>query len=253
MAVAVRSEEEIHLMREAGRMLSEVHASLRKCIRPGITTEEINRYGEELIRQAGGIPNFLGYGGFPASVCVSVNDEVVHGIPSERRLLEGDIVSIDTGLSYKGWHADAARTYGVGEISEENRKLIDVTEQSFFEGMKYARAGFHLYDISKAIGSYAEERGYGVVRVLTGHGIGRHLHEKPVIPNFAQKGRGVLLVPGMTIAVEPMINLGSGDVDFDEMDGWTVTTSDGLPSAHYENTVLITDGEPEYLTLRREI
>ncbi len=250
MAVLIRTEDEIRLMRESGRKLMEVHEALHEMIRPGITTMEINRYGEELIREKGGIPNFLGQDGYPASICVSVNDEVVHGIPNENRILrEGDIVSLDAGLIWKGYHSDAARTWGVGSISKEAQQLIDVTRQSFFEGMKYARAHGHLYDISCAIGSYAESFGYGVVEELQGHGIGTHLHERPNIPNFRQKGRGMLLMPGMTLAVEPMINLGSKEIELSEEDGWTVTTKDGSLSAHYENTVLITDGEPELLTL----
>ena len=250
MAVTIKTKHEIELMRESGRLLEEVHDALRDFVKPGITTKDIDRYGEQLIRERGGIPNFLNYEGYPASICVSVNDEVVHGIPSdERRLKEGDIVSLDAGLIYKGYHSDAARTWAVGEISEEAAELIKVTKECFFEGIRYAKAGCHLYEISKAIGAYANERGYGVVEDLVGHGIGTELHEDPQVPNFKQKGRGMLLVPGMTIAIEPMINMGGKEVDWDEEDGWTVRTSDGSLSAHYENTVLITDGEPELFTL----
>ncbi len=250
MSVPIRTEEEIRLMRESGRKLAQVHEALRELIRPGITTYEINEYGENLIRRLGGEPNFLGQDGYPASICISVNDEVVHGIPDQRRYLEeGDIVSLDAGLIWKGWHSDAARTWGVGQISAEAQRLIDVTKQSFFEGMKMAKAGNHLYDISEAIGEYTEREGYGVVRELAGHGIGQHLHEFPNIPNLAQKKRGMLLVPGMTFAIEPMITAGSPEIVLDEEDGWTVRTADESLAAHYENTVLITDGEVELLTV----
>lgn len=248
IAQSVKTDEEIELMRIAGRKLACVHEALREFIRPGITTKSIDELGEHLILEEGGIPNFKNYGGYPASICVSVNNEIVHGIPSEERILkEGDIVSLDAGLIWKGFHSDAARTWGVGNISPEAAKLIEVTRSSFFEGMKYARAGNHLYDISRAVESYAESFGFGVVRELTGHGIGTHLHEPPLVPNTAQKGRGLLLVPNMTIAVEPMINAGAAGV-LQSDDGWTVYTSDGSLSAHYENTVLIRDGEPELLT-----
>ena len=249
MSVSIKTAREIDLMREAGRLLEKVHNELAKVIRPGISTWEIDHIGEKLIRDLGCVPNFLHYNGYPASICVSVNDEVVHGIPSKNHILrEGDIVSLDAGLIYKGFHSDAARTHAVGQISPEAQKLIDVTRQCFFEGIKYARAGCHLYEISAAIGSYAESFGYGVVRDLVGHGIGTHLHEDPQIPNFAQKRRGIRLMPGMTLAIEPMINIGRPDVCWLD-DDWTVVTEDGSLSAHYENTVLITDGEPEILTL----
>lgn len=249
MSVSIKTAREIELMREAGRLLEIVHDELAKMIKPGISTWEIDRKGEEIIRSFGCIPNFLHYNGYPASICVSVNDEVVHGIPSKKRILqEGDIVSLDAGLIYKGYHSDAARTHAVGEISAEAKKLIEVTRQSFFEGMKYAKAGNHLNDISKAIGAYAQSFGYGVVTDLVGHGIGTSLHEDPQIPNFAQKKRGLRLEPGMTLAIEPMINIGRADVEWLD-DDWTVVTEDGSLSAHYENTILITDGEPEILTL----
>lgn len=249
MSVSIKTAREIDLMREAGRLLEKVHNELAKVIRPGISTWEIDHIGETLIRDLGCVPNFLHYNGYPASICVSVNDEVVHGIPSKKRILkEGDIVSLDAGLIYKGFHSDAARTHAVGQISPEAQKLMDVTRQSFFEGIKYAKAGCHLYEISAAIGSYAESFGYGVVRDLVGHGIGTALHEDPQIPNFAQRRRGIRLMPGMTLAIEPMINIGRPDVCWLD-DDWTVVTEDGSLSAHYENTVLITDGEPEILTL----
>lgn len=249
MAVTIKSPSEIELMRESNRLLAEVHKALEESIRPGMTTLDVDRLGEKLIRERGGIPNFKNYNGYPASICVSVNDEVVHGIPSKYRVLqEGDIVSLDAGLIYKGYHSDAARTHAVGKVSLEKQKLMDVTKQSFFEGMKYAKAGNYLYDISNAIDAYVSQFGYGIVRDLVGHGIGTHLHEDPQIPNFAQKKRGIKLAPGMTLAVEPMINMGTWQVEF-LSDGWTVVTKDGLPSAHYENTILITEGEPEILTL----
>ena len=249
MAVTIKSAREIDLMREAGRLLAIVHDELGKAIHPGMSTKDIDRLGEDLIRSYDCVPNFLNYNGYPASICVSVNDEVVHGIPRDDRILqEGDIVSLDAGLIYKGYHSDAARTYAVGQISPEAEKLITVTKQSFFEGIKMAKAGNHLYDISNAVDSYVTSYGYGIVRALVGHGIGTKLHEDPQIPNFAQKRKGLRLQPGMTLAVEPMINMGTGDVVWLD-DKWTVVTADNAYSAHYENTILITDGEPEILTL----
>ena len=251
MSVSVKSPREIEKMRKAGHLLEQVHNELAKMIRPGVSTWEIDHEGEKIIRDLGCIPNFLNYNGFPASFCTSINDDVVHGIPSKERILqEGDIISLDAGLIYEGYHSDAARTYGVGEISKEAQKLIDVTRESFFEGIKYAKAGHHLHEISAAIGAYAEKFGYGVVRDLVGHGIGTSLHEDPQIPNFAQRRRGIRLQPGMTLAIEPMINMGRADVCWLD-DDWTVVTEDGMLSAHYENTVLITEGEPELLTLTK--
>lgn len=249
MAVSIKSKREIELMRESSRLLAGVHKALGEAIRPGMSTLDIDRLGEKLIRDLGCIPNFKDYHGYPASICVSVNDEVVHGIPDRHRILqEGDIVSLDAGLIYKGYHSDAARTHAVGKISEDAQKLIDVTKQSFFEGIKMAKAGNHLYDISNAIDAYVSRFGYGIVRDLVGHGIGTQLHEDPQIPNFAQKKKGIRLEPGMTLAIEPMINMGRADVVWLD-DDWTVVTEDGSLSAHYENTILITDGEPEILTL----
>ena len=249
MSVSMKSAREIELMREAGRLLSRVHDELGAAIRPGMSTLEIDRLGEKLIRSFGCVPNFLHYNGYPASICVSVNDEVVHGIPKKDRILEeGDIVSLDAGLIYKGYHSDAARTHGVGKISPQAQQLIEVTRQSFFEFIKMAREGCHLHDISNAIDAYVSRFGYGIVRDLVGHGIGTSLHEDPQIPNFAQKRKGVRLQAGMTLAVEPMINAGGWEVDFLN-DGWTVVTRDGSLSAHYENTILVTGGEPEILTL----
>lgn len=249
MSVTIKSQREIDLMREAGKLLARVHEELGKALKPGMSTYEIDRLGEELIRGYDCIPSFLNYNGFPASICVSVNDEVVHGIPDKkRRLQSGDIVSLDAGLIYKGYHADAARTHGIGEISTEARELIENTKNSFFEGIKMAKAGNHLHSISAAINDYVDQFGYGVVRDLVGHGIGKDLHEDPQIPNFRQLKRGIRLQKGMTLAIEPMINAGSHEVVWLD-DDWTVVTADNSLSAHYENTILITDGEPEILTI----
>ncbi len=249
MSVSIKSSKEIELMRHAGKLLEEVFNKLSELVKPGISTYEIDKKGEEYIRGCGCIPNFLNYNGFPASICTSINDAVVHGIPSKKLVIEeGDIISLDCGLIYKGYHSDMARTFPVGEISPEAKRLIDVTKQSFFEGMKFARAGNHLHQISAAIGDYAESFGYGVVRDLCGHGIGTSLHEDPSIPNYRCKSRGIRLRPGMTLAIEPMINAGTWEVEWLD-DDWTVVTADGELSAHYENTILITDGEPEILTL----
>ena len=248
--IIIKNQQQIELIRESCRRLAVVHQELEQFIKPGISTKEIDIKGDQLIRKMGGIPNFLHYNGYPASICVSVNDEVVHGIPDKHHILqEGDIVSLDAGMIYKGYHSDAARTHGVGQISEEARKLIEVTKESFFAGMKAAVAGNHLYDISNAIANYIKPYGYGIVRDLVGHGVGTKLHEDPQIPNFAQIKRGPRLRPGMTLAVEPMVNMGRADVVWLD-DDWTVVTEDGSLSAHYENTILITeDGEPEILTL----
>lgn len=251
MSITIKSAREIELMTEAGRILKIVHDEMKKALKPGMTTHDVDALGEEVIRSYGCEPSFLNYNGYPASICVSVNDEVVHGIPSKKRIIqEGDIVSLDAGVIYKGYHSDAARTHAVGEISAEAKKLIEVTEQSFFEGLKYAKEGNHLFDISGAIGRYAEKFGYGVVRELCGHGIGTHLHEDPNIPNFPMLRRGPKLKAGMTLAIEPMINMGTEQVRWLD-DEWTVVTADGKLSAHYENTVLITTGEPILLTLRK--
>ena len=249
MSVTIKSAREIERMREAGRILSITHEELSKALKPGMTTWDIDHLGEEIIRSYGCIPSFLNYNGYPASICVSVNDEVVHGIPSKKHFLEeGDIVSLDAGVIYKGYHSDAARTYGIGEITPNAGQLIEVTRQCFFEGIKFAKSGNHLGDISAAIQKYAESFGYGVVRDLVGHGIGANLHEEPEIPNFVQRRRGIILRPGMTLAIEPMINEGTPEVEWLD-DDWTVVTEDGSLSAHYENTILITEGEPEILSL----
>ena len=249
MSVKIKTPHEIELMREAGRILALVHENLAKEIKPGMSTLDIDRLGEEMIRSYGCIPSFKNYCGYPASICVSVNEEVVHGIPNAKRILqEGDIVSLDAGVIYKGYHSDAARTIGVGEISQEAQLLIDRTRMSFFEGMKKATAGNFLHDISNSIADYAESFGYGVVRDLVGHGIGSQLHEEPEIPNFRRRTRGPKLRPGMTLAVEPMINIGTHEVLWLD-DDWTVISEDMSLSAHYENTILITEGKPELLTL----
>ena len=249
MSISIKTEQEIDLMRQSGHLLAKVHDELHAALRPGISTYELDEIGEKTIRALGGIPNCKNYEGFPASVCISVNDEVVHGIPSRDRILqEGDIVSFDTGLIYKGYHSDAARTWGVGKISDEAQKLIDVTRESFFEGIKKAKAGNRLYDISAAIDAYIKPHGYGIVRELTGHGIGTSLHEEPTVPNYKQWRRGIKLKKGMTICVEPMITMGQRYVGWLD-DDWTVVTVDGSLAAHYENTIAITDGEPEILTI----
>ncbi|MBR1815932.1 MAG: type I methionyl aminopeptidase [Lachnospiraceae bacterium] len=248
MAIIIKSHREIDLMREAGRILAITHEEMKKAVKPGISTYEINRIGEEVIRSYGCIPSFLDYNGFPASICVSVNDEVVHGIPSKHRILqEGDIVSLDAGVIYKGYHSDSARTYGVGQISDKAQALIDATKQSFFEAFKVCRAGNHVNDISMAVYNYITDRGYTAVEDLVGHGVGANLHEAPEVPNFPRGRKGPKLKAGMTIAIEPMINIGVKDVVWLD-DDWTVVTEDGELSAHYENTVLITDGEPEILS-----
>ena len=243
MAVTIKSEREIELMRQAGKYIAMAHAELEKEVKPGMSTYQIDKIGEEIIRSYGCIPTCLGYEGYPASLCISVNDEVVHGIPRKDRFVEnGDIVS------FKGYQSDCARTLAIGEISDDAKQLIEVTKQCFFEGIKYAKEGCHLYQISAAINDYADKFGYGVVRDLVGHGIGREMHEDPQIPNFRQRRRGMKLQAGMTLCIEPMINMGRADVAFMD-DDWTVVTDDGSLAAHYENTVLITKGEPEILTL----
>jgi methionyl aminopeptidase len=250
MSVYIKSEREIELIRESCHILAKVHEAMTEVLKPGVSTLEIDRHAEELIRSFDCIPNFKNYDGFPGTVCTSVNDQVVHGIPSPDQILkEGDIISLDMGCIYKGYHSDAARTHAIGEITEEARLLIERTRQSFYEGIRFAQAGNHLHEISNAIGDYCESFGYGVVRDLVGHGVGIELHEDPQIPNFRQKSRGIRLRPGMVLAVEPMVNAGGWEVDWSE-DKWTVTTRDHSLSAHYENTILITEsGMPEILTL----
>ena len=249
MSVTVKSKHEIELMREAGRILGTVLNELEKECKPGVTTYHINKIGDEMIKSYGCIPSFYGYQGYPASICVSVNEEIVHGIPSKSRVLkDGDIVSLDAGVIYKGYHSDAARTYAVGNISKEAAKLIEVTRQSFFEGIKFAKEGCHLYEISNAIADYNESFGYGVIRDLVGHGIGTELHEDPEIPNFRQERRGMKLYVGMPLAIEPMVTAGDYRVKWID-DDFTSSTKDNSLSAHYENTVLVTKDGPEILSL----
>ena len=247
--IVIKSQREIDLMREPCKVTGEILRDLEGFIRPGISTQDINAFVENAIAAYRMKPTFKGYGGFPAGACVSVNEEIVHGIQSVDRILkEGDIVSIDTGATYKGYCSDAARTYAVGEISEQARKLIDVTKQSFFEGIKLATAGTRVHAIGQAVSLYEAANGMGVIRDYTGHGVGRSLHEDPMVPNYGTPGTGAKLKPGMTLAIEPMLTLGSyGTIVLDN--DWTVITDDGSLSAHYENTVVITDGEPEILTL----
>lgn len=248
MAITIKTEEQIEKMRVAGQILARLDEILRAEIKPGVSTKHLDAIAEEYIRSQGAVPSFKGYSGFPASICASINEEVVHGIPSHRTLRDGDIISIDMGSYINGYHGDCARTYGVGEISEKDKKLIEITRQSFFEGIKYARAGCHLHEIGAAVQKYVEANGFGVVRDYVDHGIGRNMHEDPAIPNYRQIGRGPKLLKGMVLAVEPMVTTGSYDVRVLD-DGWTAVTADGLNAAHYENTLVITDGEPEILTL----
>ena len=245
----IKNADQIAAIKESAKINIAVLDYVGEHIQEGVTTGQIDRWVYDLTTKMGGIPAPLNYQGYPKSVCTSVNDQVCHGIPSKKRILqEGDIISLDCGLIYKGYHSDAARTWGVGEISKEAQRLIDVTKQSFFEGIKFAKEGNHLYEISKAIQDYAEGFGYSIVRDLVGHGIGTHLHEDPQIPNFKPVGRGLKLRAGMTLAIEPMINQGVYDVEWLD-DDWTVVTADGALSAHYENTVLITKDGCEILTL----
>jgi methionyl aminopeptidase len=247
--IIIKSQEEIDIMRESGKVTGYILRELEKFIKPGMSTMDINDFVERTILKYKMIPTFKGYGGFPAAACVSVNEVVVHGIPSKDRILhEGDIVSVDVGSTYKGYVSDAARTYPVGTISDEAERLIDVTRDSFFEGLKYCRVGRRLSDISHAIQKKAESEGFGVIRDFVGHGVGRDMHEDPQIPNYGRPGRGPRLASGMVFAIEPMIAQGSYEVDV-LVDNWTTVTVDGKLAAHYENTVVITDGEPELLTL----
>lgn len=248
MSISIKNPEEIELMKEAGRILAITHEEMKKAIKPGITTYDIDKLGEEVIRSYGCTPSFLNYCGYPASICVSINEEVVHGIPSKTRYIkEGDIVSLDAGVIYKGYHSDSARTYGVGEISPVCTDLIKVTKQSFFEALKVARAGNHIKDIGVAVEKYVLQHGFDVVVDLVGHGVGKNLHEDPDVPNFATRRRGPKLKAGMTIAIEPMVTVGDYHVNWLD-DGWTVVTADGLAAVHYENTILITENEPVILS-----
>ena len=234
-------------MRKAGALTAQARALAESMIAPGVTTLEIDGAVRELIEKAGACPAFLGYNGFPNSICISVNEEVIHGIPSPRVIQAGDIVSVDVGVVLDGFYGDCATSVIAGEASAEVKTLVDVTRQSFYEGLQFCKVGYRISDISHAIQAYAESHGFSVVRDFIGHGIGRSLHEAPEVPNFGKPGRGIRLEAGMTLAIEPMINAGVSDISILD-DGWTVVTADGKLSAHYENTVLITDGEPEILT-----
>ena len=245
--IILKSPHEIELMRRAGKITAAARALAGEMVRPGVTTHEIDSAVERFIRKHGASPSFLHFQGYPASACISVNDEVIHGIPGKRVLQEGDIVSVDVGAYIGGFHGDCAATFPCGQVSPEAQDLIDVTRQSFFEGIRYAREGCRLQDISAAIQTYVEGHGYGIVREYVGHGVGAQMHEPPEIPNFGHAGRGPRLLRGMTLAIEPMVNAGSPAVRV-LSDGWTVKTQDGKWAAHYENTVLITEGEPEILT-----
>lgn len=245
--IVIKSKHEIELMQESGRIVALVHEAIKEAIKPGITTGELDQIAEKLILEHQAMPSFKGYGGFPASICASINDQVIHGIPSDKVLKEGDIISIDVGALKNGYHGDAARTHPVGKVSENALKLIKVTEESFFEGLKFCRVGYRLFDISNAIQKYAEDQGFSIVRDYVGHGIGTKLHEEPAVPNYGPAGKGPRLVPGMVLAIEPMVNEGGFNVRT-LGDDWTVVTKDGRLSAHYEHTVVITEHDPILLT-----
>ena len=244
----IKNDEQIALMKVAGRITAEALEVARELVRPGISTKEIDTKIRRHIEKSGATPSFLGYGGFPGSACISINEQVIHGIPSERVILnEGDIVKIDVGARYRGYNGDSARTFPVGKVSDEALRLVSVTEQSFHEAMKVARPGNRIGDIGFAVENFVISNGFSVVRDYVGHGVGKDLHEEPEIPNFGRAGRGVRLYPGMTLAIEPMVNAGSHDVRVLK-DGWTVVTADGKLSAHYENSILITENDPIILT-----
>jgi len=246
--IAIKNGQELVHMRRACKITAAARALAGEMVRPGVSTQAIDKAVHDFIVSQGAKPSFLGYGGFPASTCISVNNTVIHGIPGGYVLQEGDIVSVDVGAYYKGFHGDCAATYPCGNISAAAQKLIDVTKQSFFEGIRFARKGHRVSDISHAIETYVESNGFSVVRSFVGHGVGAQLHEEPEVPNFGAAGRGPRLIPGMTLAIEPMVNEGTWEVQILK-DKWTTVTADGKLSAHYENTVLITDGEPEILTV----
>ena len=247
--ISIKSDREIELMKEAGRLVGETHKYLKQFIKEGITTIELDKLAEDFIRKNGGIPTEKGYEGYPASICASVNDEVVHGIPGKRKLKNGDIITIDMVISYKGYQADSAWTYAVGEISEEKKYLMEHTEKALYEGLKQVKPGNRLGDVSHAIQEYAESHNLSVVRELSGHGIGTEMHEDPDIPNYGKKGTGILLKKGMTLAIEPMLNLGKRDIAILN-DDWTIVTLDGSDSAHYEHTVVVTSDGCEIITKR---
>ena len=245
--ITLKSAHEIEAMRLAGKITAAARALAREMVKPGVTTQQIDKAVFHFIREQGAIPSFLHYNGYPASVCISVNDEIIHGIPGKRVLREGDIVSVDVGAYIGGYHGDCAGTYPCGQVSDEALRLIRVTQDSFFEGLKFAREGYRLSDISHAVQTFVEANGYSVVREYVGHGIGRNMHEAPEVPNYGKPGHGPRLLRGMTLAVEPMVNAGTAAIK-QMTDGWTVKTADGKYAAHYENTILITAGDPELLT-----
>ena len=247
--IIIKNSEQIALMKKAGRITAEALLLAKDLIRPGISTKEIDKKMHDFIIKSGATPSFLGYGGFPGSACISINNEVIHGIPSDRVILnDGDIVKIDVGACYRGYNGDSARTFAVGKVSDEALKLISVTEGSFYEAMKYAKAGNRVGDIGSAIENFVISHGFSVVKTYVGHGVGAELHEEPSVPNYGRAGRGVRLYSGMTLAIEPMVNAGCEDVRVLK-DGWTVTTADGKLSAHYENSICITDSDPILLTV----
>ncbi len=248
--IPVKNESELQIMRKACEITAAARALAREMVEPGVSTLEIDREVSKFIRSHGATPTFLHYGGFPASVCISVNEVVIHGIPDHRKLAEGDIVSLDLGAKWHGFTGDCAGTYACGKISPEAQRLIDVTEESFYRGIAFARAGNRVSDISHAVQTYVEQNGFSVVRSFVGHGVGANLHEEPEVPNFGPPGRGPRLVKNMTLAVEPMVCAGTYEVRVLK-DKWTTVTADGKLAAHYENTVLITDGDPEILTVVR--
>ena len=250
--IIIKSPSDIEHMRRAGRITAGARTIAREAVAAGVTTKQIDREVHQFIVKSGAIPTFLGYGGFPASACVSVNDEVIHGIPGRRKILDGDIVSLDVGATFEGFVGDCAGTFPCGEVSPQAKKLIEVTRQSFFEGIKFARPGYRISDIGAAVQEYVEAHGFSVVRDYVGHGVGREMHEAPEVPNYGRPGHGPRLVPGMTIAVEPMVCAGGYEIEVMPNE-WTVVTADHSLSAHYENTLLITDGEPEILTMAEDL
>lgn len=246
--IILKTKREIEIMRKAGRLVAQSHELVRKHIKPGITTIELDQIVEDFLKSQNAIPTFKGYGGFPYTICASVNEEVVHGMPGGRKLQEGDIISVDIGATFEGYVGDSAKTFLVGAVDDEKRRLVEVTKQSFYEGIKFAKESYRLSDISHAIQEYAENAGFSVVRDYVGHGVGKEMHESPQIPNFGKPGKGPRLQQGMVLAIEPMINAGTYNVKVLDND-WTVVTLDGKPSAHYEHTIAITDGEPKLLTV----
>ena len=246
--IIIKNNNELNYMRKSGRIVAETLLLIEEKIKPGITTAELDRIAEEFIIKQGAKPSFKGLYGFPSSLCISINEQVVHGIPGAYKLTEGDIVSVDCGAVFQGFHGDAARTFMIGNVSKEAKRLVDVTKQAFFEGIKYAKPGYRIGDVCHAIGEYVHSQGYSVVREFQGHGIGREMHEDPGIPNYGKAGKGIRLEPGMTLAIEPMVIQGKPNI-LELDDGWTIITEDGSLAAHYENTILITEKEPEILTI----